>query len=104
MAKNEIHKGDNGTIFELTIKDDESTVDISSASIKDILFRKPDLSVTVQSGVFSTDGTDGLLRFTVATSGFLDQVGKWEIQGFLSITGCTCKSDIGEFDVHDNLQ
>jgi hypothetical protein len=106
MAANEIHKGDNGTILEVTVKDGASAVDISSATIKDFIFRKPapNSEVVLQSGVFTNDGTDGLLRFTVATSGFLDTVGKWDIQVFVSITGCTCKSDIGSFTVHDNLQ
>ena len=42
MAQDEIHKNDVGTVFELTIKDGQATVDVSTTTAKQIIFRKPD--------------------------------------------------------------
>ena len=46
MVKDEIHKNDIGTLFKLTVKDeDSSVVNLSSASTKEILIEKPDTTV-----------------------------------------------------------
>ena len=37
----EIHKDDVGTRFLMTVKDDGSTVNISGATIKQVIFKNP---------------------------------------------------------------
>lgn len=103
MGKNEIHVGDIGTIFEATFKDDDLIKDISSATTKSLIFKKPDGTTTViQIGVFTTDGTDGLLRYTTVADD-LDQAGKWQVQGKVVLADGTWSSSIYPFDVFANL-
>ena len=105
MAENEIHKNDIGTIFEVTIKDGSSTVDVSSASSsgeKELLFLKPDkTSLTVDSS-FKTDGTDGIIQYTTVAND-LNVAGRWKLQAHLTLTAGEWKSDVANFIVHDNI-
>jgi len=102
MAANEIHLNDIGTIFELTLMDDTVVVDVSTAITKEIIFEKPDKTTTVQTASFTTDGTDGKIRYVVI-SGDLDQIGSWRIQGKVTLPTGTWSSDISKFKVYDNL-
>lgn len=103
MAANEIHKGDIGTIFEVTLKDDVAIVDVSSATTKEIFFRKPDgTTVLTKAAEFKTDGTDGIIQYTTILDD-LDSVGGWKIQGHVILSTGEWKSDIASFKVYDNL-
>ncbi len=102
MAQDEIHVGDIGTIFEVTVKDGASAVDISSATTKDLIFTSPGGTATTRAGSFKTDGTDGILQYTTLT-GNIDEVGTWQIQASVVVTLGTFKSDIALFEVHKNL-
>ena len=102
MAQDEIHLGDIGTIFRLTIKDGDDVIDISGASTKDIVFTNPSGTKTTQAGSFTNTGTDGQLQYA-SVSGDLDEVGTWEIQASIVISAGTFKSDIAIFEVHRNL-
>jgi hypothetical protein len=78
-----IHKGDIGTIFELTIVDTADVViNVSTASIKYIYLQKPDGTKVRKTAAFVTDGTDGKIKYT-AVAGDLNQVGDWQIQGYV---------------------
>ena len=104
MGANEIRKGDIGTEFIMTFKDRTAVVDISTCTTLEIHFKKPDDSVVVKDGIFITDGTDGKI-YCVATTGFLDQIGMWEWQGYAVMpTGEKWKTDVSSFTVHDNLK
>ncbi len=103
MAEDEIHKGDIGTIIELTIKDGTIIVDISGATTKQIFFRKPDeTTVLTKTGTLTTDGTDGKVRYTTI-SGDLDEVGVWQVQAHVITPAGEWRSDIKDMSVHDNL-
>jgi len=106
MAKNEIHFGDIGTKFLITIKDADSTVDISgtgaTAANKRIIFKKPSGTTVDQAASFNSDGIDGKLYYTTV-SGDLDEDGIWKMQAKVIITGQTFHSDIHTFKVHRNL-
>lgn len=105
MAVVEVHKGDIGTTFMVTIKDENDTVkDISAYTTRQLLFRKPDGStVLTKTASFYTDGTDGKIYYTTV-SGDLDTVGIWRLQAYLH-NGSTNyrKSNVGTFSVFDNL-
>lgn len=104
MSANEIHQGDIGTAFTVTIMDDTAIVPIQSATVtKQIKFKKPSETVVTKDAVFVTDGTDGKMRWTTTTVDDLDEAGKWYLQGYLVITGFTGHSDIGDFVVYPNL-
>lgn len=100
----EIHLDDVGTIFRVTIVDcDDVFIDISTASVKQLVFKKPDGTSVTQTAVFFTDGTDGILDY-VTVSGDLDLVGEgWKIQGKVTLATGNWSSDIGTFPVYDNL-
>lgn len=98
-----VHYGDIGTIFRVTIKDETGTaVNISSATVKTISFRKPSGALLTKSASFNTDGTDGILKYT-AISGDIDQVGVWNWQAYVKLAGWEGYSEILYFEVHDNV-
>lgn len=104
MVKDEIHKNDIGTLFKLTVKDeDSSVVNLSSASTKEILIEKPDTTVLTKTASFTTDGTDGLIEYNTI-SGDIDTIGKYKIQGKVILSGSTWYTDIKTFYVNDNLE
>ena len=102
MAANEIHVGDIGTVFEVTLMDGSSVVDLSSATTKELVFRKPDGVKLTKTAAFKTDGTDGIITYTSVTDD-LDTAGTWRLQAHVVIGGGTWRSDIGDFKVHENL-
>lgn len=104
MAVNEIHIGDIGTIFEVTLMDDTVIVDISSASSMVIVFEKPDKTIVNNTAIFSGDGTDGKMQYIIATDTELDQKGNWKIQGIVELPTGKWSSDIAKFKVYENLQ
>ena len=104
MGINEIRKGDIGTVFERTIKDGDVVIDISSASPLQIIFQKPDDGAFVtQTAVFTTNGTDGKLRYVTLLDD-LDEIGVWQWQAKITLGGGTWKTDILDFQVHENLE
>lgn len=103
MAINEIHVNDVGTIFILTIYDENSSiVDISTAATLQISFKKPDGTVLDKVASLYTNGTDGKLKYqTIA--GDIDQVGPWQIQSWIDLDSVKFYSDISKFTVYRNL-
>lgn len=98
----EVHNGDIGTVFEATITDAGVVVDISSATTKDLNFLKPSAATLNKAAVFTTDGTDGKIRY-VTLSGDLDEDGKWSIQGHVVFGGGSWKTNVVEFNVFGNV-
>lgn len=89
----EIYLGDVGTSIEFLIKECndsdpdkpfEELVDISSATLMNIVFLKPDGTKIPVLGSFLTDGTDSVLRY-ITIDGFLDSVGKWKAQAQITM-------------------
>ena len=79
-SKPQYVKGDYGsTIFRTILKEDHSARDISTATTKSLVFRKPGGSVVTKSMSFVSDGTDGQLKYVLAT-GDIDEAGEWEMQ------------------------
>jgi hypothetical protein len=98
----EIHIGDIGTVFEIELKDCLTVVNISSATVKQIIFQKPTGEVLTKTAIFSTDGTDGKLRYiTVAND--LDLAGTWKIQAKVVLSSGTWSSNVEKFKVYSNL-
>ena len=82
----EVHKGDIGTIFELTIVDQAGVaVDVSSDPSPEILFRRRG-QVLTKEAAFKTNGVDGVIQYTTL-SGDIDKSGDWTMQGHVILTG-----------------
>ena len=103
MTVGEIHVGDIGTVLIHTIKDqDETVVDISSASNRQIIFNKPNGTAVVKTATLTTDGTDGKMQYTTA-SGDLNLEGVYTRQGKVTFGSNVWYSDIIKFKVYKNL-
>ena len=102
MAANEIHKGDIGTQFTVTVQDGTTVVAISTASTKQLIFKKPGGTILTKSTSFVTDGTDGKMQY-VSVDGDLSDDGVWKMQGKVIIGGNTFSTDITSFKVYRNL-
>lgn len=102
MAANEVHVSDIGTVFEVTIKDDTVAVDVSTASTKNLLFRKPDGTILTKAASFKTTGADGIIQY-VTISGDLSMPGLWNLQAHIVMSSGNWKSDVATFEVHPNL-
>ena len=100
----EVQAGAVGTAFRVTIVDcDDVFIDISTASVKTITFKDPSGTKVVQTAVFYTDGTEGIIEY-VSVANDLDLVGdNWQIQGHVTLPTGEWPSKIGEFSVKDNL-
>ena len=97
-----IHVGDTPT-FEATLKDEDGAiVDVSSASVMQMVFNKPDGTAVVKDAALSTDGTDGKIKYE-STNTDIDQVGHWQVQGYAKVGSDENNSDIHAFEVYPNL-
>jgi len=102
LSANEIHVDDIGSLFSVTVKDDDVVVDVSSATTKNIIFKHSNGTTLTKPAIFGTDGTDGVLTYT-SIAGDLSLPGIWAIQVELVMSGGSWKSDVGEFMVEPNL-
>ena len=105
MASNtcEIHFGDIGTVFRLLIVDCTSVpVDLSTATLLEMIFIKPDQTTVTQTGVAYTNGSDHGVDYTTIASD-LDQNGGWRVQAKVTLPTGTWYSSIQNFTVFPNL-
>lgn len=103
MSAGEIHVGDIGTVFEVTIMDGATAVNISGATTKELIFQLPDKTTKLtKTAVFKTDGVDGKLKYTTV-AGDLSVAGSWQLQAYIVLTTGGWRSDIGPFTVFSNL-
>ena len=104
FSEAEIHVGDVGTRFELTLEDgDGNAVDISSATTLQLVFRKPDGTVLEVTATLSGAGTDGKLYYD-SVDGDIDLAGQWRVQAYVLMTGFEGHSGEKLFTVHKNLR
>jgi hypothetical protein len=82
------HVGDIGAVIRLTVYEDGSPKNISTASPKQLKIRKPDGTVTTKTASFTTDGTNGQLQCATA-SGDLDQEGRYTVSAYMTIGSWT---------------
>tara|TARA_Y100000994_G_scaffold246549_2_gene250084 strand:- start:151 stop:459 length:309 start_codon:yes stop_codon:yes gene_type:complete len=102
MPANEIHQNDVGTQFLVTVKDGSSAVNISSATTKQLIIKKPSGTKLTKAAAYSTDGADGKIYYnTVADD--LDEAGTYKLQGKVVISDGTFYTDITTFKVYRNL-
>lgn len=104
-AIDDLHVGDEGTIIRLEFKDGASVVDISTATVWKIKFKKPSGVVVTKDAVFTTDGSDGLIQYVTeaGAANILDEAGEWEIQGYIEMPSWKGHSETIKALVRDNL-
>lgn len=99
----EIHKGDIDTKFLVTVQDNEAAIDISSASTKEIVFKKPDGTIDTHAATFENTGTDGQIYYKTV-SGDLDAEGTWTLQAKIIMGDGTWHSSVKTFSVYETLE
>ncbi len=111
-ASKTVRKNDIGVIFTATFfepdPDNPDTFivkDISTATIKELIFQKPnpDLTVDVRTADFVTNGEDGQVQYT-SLGGDLDVAGRWSLEGEVTLPTGTFRSDRARFDVEEILE
>lgn len=98
----EMHINDIGTVIEMTIYDDGEGVDLSTATLKQFIFKKPDGTTVTKTAAFSTNGADGKLRY-VTVPNDLNVDGSWSLQVYVEMPTGKWRSDVGVFSVLENL-
>ena len=79
-----LFKNDFGIDLILNVKtQDCMPADISAVPTREFEFAKPDGTIVTKSASFVTDGTDGVLKYTIE-SGLLDVIGTWTVRPKLS--------------------
>lgn len=78
---------DIGTKFTIQVlKTREEPLDISTADLLRIGFRRPNGNVVWVDATLNTDGTDGRMHY-YTVEGDLTPAGNWEIEGYVRIPG-----------------
>lgn len=98
----EIHYGDIGVNFNITVMNGTAVLDVSNANSINIIFQKPDGSDLTKTATLVTNGTDGNIRYT-SVSGDLDQIGTWQIQARVDFGASVFSTDIQKFKVYRNI-
>jgi hypothetical protein len=99
----DIHVGDIGTRFTVTITNQAGTaINVSTATTKELWFDPPDSVTLKKAATFTSNGSDGKIYYD-AIAGDLATVGEWHLQAYVVMPSGTWHSDITVFDVLGNL-
>jgi hypothetical protein len=98
----EIRQNDINTRFLVTIYSGSAIKDISYATTKQMIFRKPSGTTVTKTANFVTDGTDGQLYYDTVSND-LDESGTWKLQCRVASASNDKKTDFSTFVVHQNL-
>lgn len=104
MSKNpEIHVGDVGTVFEVSVVDEDCLpVDLSSSTVLSLRLKAGKAVTIERDAIVVNDGTDGKIKYTTV-AGDLSAAGIWKIQAYVETPEGKWSTDIGSFEVHTNL-
>lgn len=86
MSTSDVHVGDVGTVFLVTILDSGVAVNLSGgySGSQVIAFRKPGGEIVNKTASFYTNGSDGKIKYTTI-AGDIDQAGVWNISAIVII-------------------
>src|SRR5262245_35840687 len=103
-----IQEGTVGADIQYTVLDENGAPkDISSATVKKLIFRKPDKTELTVVAAFVTDGASdpgkGLLRYVTTTVNDLSPPGNYRIQADLVMPGFTGRTGVDLFSVSKNV-
>jgi hypothetical protein len=98
----EIHYGDIGVNFNITVMNGTAVLNVSNANNISIIFQKPDGSDLTKTASLITNGTDGKIKYATV-AGDLDQIGTWQIQARVDFGASVFSTDIQKFKVYRNI-
>lgn len=88
---------------QLVQRNGRTPLDVSGASVRQIIFRRPDKTALVKDAVNSNTGADGKIRYQFQP-GELDYAGTWEAQGRVILAnGAEYHGRVQTFAVLHNL-
>lgn len=110
MSNDPFYMNDWGHLLKLTITEDDATVDISTATAKEIILKSPSGVSKTRTASFYTDGTDGILTYTTidavvgppAVTADIDEVGEWEIQARVTFSSGKFHTTTAKFVVQNH--
>ena len=104
MSDFQAQLNDIGTVLRVQIVDEDGApIDISAATVKEILLLKPDKRTSLlKTATFTTDGTDGMIEYATV-DGDLDTLRVWQIQGRVTTPLGKWSSKKGTFCVLANI-
>lgn len=100
MSLESIVAGDYGQSIELTFVDvdTEAPADISAyTTAQQMIFTAPDGTETVKTAAYKTDGSDGIVTYTVEVS-FLT-AGVWQVRGRVTTGSARLTTEVHKFEV-----
>lgn len=74
-----VRRNDVGVVLRLTVKENGIVVDVSSATLLEIILNPPTGSSRRKPATLTADGTDGQIEYQTQP-GDLDLVGAWTVQ------------------------
>jgi len=83
MSFNKIVKGDYGQVAQITFIDidTDAAADISAYTTTiEMIFTSPTGAETAKTATFESDGTDGVIEYTIET-GLFSSAGGWAVRG-----------------------
>jgi hypothetical protein len=99
----EIHMGDIGTEFIITIHDENDYIqDLSLATTFELIFISSANIIKSRIPHFYTDGKDGILVYTFA-NGDLDVHGLWHYQIKIAFPSSVWSTNVEDFKVYPNI-
>jgi hypothetical protein len=101
MSLDAINKDDYGYTLELTVidTDTDSAADVSGyTTSQSVVLKDPTDTEATKSASFKTDGSDGIVQYTVA-DGDIDAAGVWHIRVKLVSGSATLRSEWKTFEV-----
>lgn len=98
MSWQDIIANDFGWTGKLTIEQDGTAVDISIYTTLQFIFQSPSGTVSIKTASFDTDGTDGVLAYTIA-DGDIDEAGTWRVYARVKKSGVELTSQYLNFIV-----
>lgn len=99
MSLSGIMVGAYGNPIRLTCKEDGVAADISAyTTTRQLIFADPSGNASAKTASFYTDGTDGVLTYTVE-SGLFDEAGNWRVQAKIATASKVVYSETLEFEV-----
>ena len=97
-----LYVGDVGTLVQITLLDGENPLDLSGATVKNLIIRKPSGDCLTKTLAFATDGSDGVLVYSIET-GVLNESGIWQFQARVTLPDGTWSSALSRVNVLQGL-
>ena len=101
MSWKYIIAGDYGQVAKLTFIDIDtgSAADISGyTTTQQMIFKDPDGNIATKTAAFDSDGSDGIVKYTLA-DGDIDEEGTWHVCARVTSDTAQLTSEWHEFEV-----